>query len=199
MATATTNRQKAAATERSTAGKKAAATRRRNAARRSAAAKQAAATRALANRTPLEQAQEYAERAILIPVGAALTARDRVVETVGEIVETYSTRASAQRKIETNLRRFERRGTTARNQLQRDVKKTRTRVERELRQRRNRAERLVRRNQREVTKQVKQARKDATARVDLVTAQVENLVQTGVTAGSKLVARGVEGVPTPVA
>lgn len=196
MATATTNRQKAAATGRSTAGKKAAATRRRNAARRSAAAKQAAATRALANRTPLDQAQEYAERAILIPVGAALTARDRVIETVGEIVDSYGTRASAQRKIETNLRRFERRGTTARNQLQRDVKKTRTRVERELRQRRNRAERLMRKN---VTKQVKQARKDATARVDLVTAQVENLVQTGVSAGSKIVARGVEGVPTPVA
>ena len=196
MATATTTRQKAAATGRSTAGKTAAATRRRNAARRSAAAKQAAATRALANRTPLDQAQEYAERAILIPVGAALTARDRVVESVGEIVESYGTRASAQRKIETNLRRFERRGTTARNQLQRDVKKTRTRVERELRQRRNRAERLMRRN---VTKQVKQARKDATSRVDLVTAQVENLVQTGVNAGSKIVARGVEGVPTPVA
>jgi hypothetical protein len=196
MATATTTRQKAAATGRSTAGKKAAATRRRNAARRSAAAKQAAATRALANRTPLEHAQEYAERAILIPVGAALTARDRVVETVGDIVDTYGTRATAQRKIETNLRRFERRGTTARNQLQRDVKKTRTRVERELRQRRNRAERLVRRN---VTKQVKQARKDANSRVDLVTAQVENLVQTGVTAGTKLVARGVEGVPTPTA
>jgi F0F1-type ATP synthase membrane subunit b/b' len=192
MATATTTRQKAATTGRSTAGKKAAATRRRNAARRSAAAKQAAATRALATRTPLEQAQEIAERAILIPVGAALTARDRVVETVGEIVDTYGSRASAQRKLETNLRRYERRGTTARNQLQRDVKKTRTRVERELRQRRNRAERVV-------TKQVKQARKDASARVDLVSSQVENLVATSVNAGSKLVARGVEGVPTPVA
>lgn len=196
MATTATTRQKAAATGRSTAGKKAAATRRRNAARRSAAAKQAAATRALATRTPLDQAQEYAERAILIPVGAALTARDRLVETVGEIVEGYSSRASAQRKLETNLRRFERRGATARNQLQRDVKKTRTRVERELRQRRNRAERLVRTD---VTKQVKQARKDASARADLVSSQVENLVQTGVNAGSKLVARGVEGVSTPVA
>jgi F0F1-type ATP synthase membrane subunit b/b' len=192
MATATTTRQKAATTGRSTAGKKAAATRRRNAARRSAAAKQAAATRALATRTPLEQAQEIAERAILIPVGAALTARDRVVETVGEIVDTYGSRASAQRKLETNLRRYERRGTTARNQLQRDVKRTRTRVERELRQRRKRAERVV-------TKQVKQARKDASARVDLVSSQVENLVATGVNAGSKIVARGVESVPTPVA
>ena len=81
MATTTTT------TPQSTAAKKAAATRRRNAAKRSAAAKKAAATRAAANRTPVEQVQETAERVVLIPVGAALTARDRVVGAVGELVD----------------------------------------------------------------------------------------------------------------
>ncbi len=69
-------------TTQSTAAKKAAATRRANARRRSAAAKQAAATRQLNERTPLQQAQDYAERAVLIPVGAALVARDALVENV---------------------------------------------------------------------------------------------------------------------
>jgi len=75
---------------------------------------------------------DYAERAVLIQVGAALIARDRVVETVSDTVSSYSspTRAQAQ------LRRFERRGTTARNRLEREVRKARTRVERKLRLRR---------------------------------------------------------------
>ncbi|MBV9684624.1 MAG: hypothetical protein JO046_22725, partial [Solirubrobacterales bacterium] len=38
--------------------------------------------------------------------------------------------------VEREIKRFERRGTTARNRLERRVRRTRTRVERELRQRR---------------------------------------------------------------
>ena len=51
---------------------------------------------------------------------------------------TSSASASA-----TNLRKSERRGTTARNRAVREVKRTRTTVERELRQRRTKAERQV--------------------------------------------------------
>jgi hypothetical protein len=82
---------------------------------------------------------DYAERAILIPVGAALIARERVVAGVNDTVSSYSssTRARAQ------LRRFERRGSTARNRLEREVRKTRVRVERELRHRRREIERTV--------------------------------------------------------
>lgn len=75
---------------------------------------------------------DYAERAVLIPVGAALIARERVVSSVSDTISTYSssTRTQAQ------LRRFERRGVTARNRLEREVRKARVRVERGLRQRR---------------------------------------------------------------
>ena len=82
---------------------------------------------------------DYAERAVLIPVGVALTARDRVVSSVNDTISTYSTSNKAQAQ----LRRFERRGATARNRLEREVRKARVRVERELRQRRREIERTV--------------------------------------------------------
>jgi hypothetical protein len=75
---------------------------------------------------------DYAERAVLIPVGAALIARERVVTTVSDTVSNYSSAPKAQAQ----LRRFERRGLTARKRLEREVRKARVRVERELRQRR---------------------------------------------------------------
>jgi hypothetical protein len=75
---------------------------------------------------------DYAERAVLIPVGAALIARDRVVTTVSDTISTYSSTT----KTQAQLKRFERRGATARNRLEREVRKARVRVERELRQRR---------------------------------------------------------------
>lgn len=75
---------------------------------------------------------DYAERAVLIPVGAALIARERVVTTVTDTVSSYSSGTKAQAQ----LRRFERRGLTARKRLEREVRKARVRVERELRQRR---------------------------------------------------------------
>ena len=82
---------------------------------------------------------EYAERAVLIPVGVALTARDRVVSGVSDTLSNYSSGARAQAQ----LRRFERRGATARNRLEREVRKARVRVERQLRQRRRKIERSV--------------------------------------------------------
>jgi hypothetical protein len=75
---------------------------------------------------------DYAERAILIPVGAALIARDKVVSSVGDTITSYSSTSKAQAQ----LRKFERRGNTARKRLEREVRKARTSVERELRKRR---------------------------------------------------------------
>src|SRR5688500_9223523 len=92
-------------TQRSAAGSRAAATRRANARRRSAAAKRAAATRELNQRTPVQQAQDLAERAVLIPVGAALVARDRVVETVTETAKPFRSIETAQRQVERDLKR----------------------------------------------------------------------------------------------
>ncbi len=75
---------------------------------------------------------DYAERAVLIPVGAALIARDRMVSSISDTFSSYSSTTKAQAQ----LRKFERRGVTARNRLEREVRKARVRVERELRQRR---------------------------------------------------------------
>jgi hypothetical protein len=75
---------------------------------------------------------DYAERAVLIPVGAALIARDKVVSGVNDTITTYSSTSKAQAQ----LRKFERRGTTARKRLEREVRKARTSVEREMRKRR---------------------------------------------------------------
>lgn len=82
---------------------------------------------------------DYAERALLIPVGVALTARDKVVAGVNDTIDSYSSTSKAQAQ----LRRFERRGATARNRLEREVRKARVRVERELRQRRREIEKTV--------------------------------------------------------
>ena len=79
--------------------------------------------------TRTARAQLLAERAVLIPVGAALEARDRVAGTVGELVTTTRSR----RQLERQLKRFERRGGSARTQLEREVRRTRTRLERQTR------------------------------------------------------------------
>jgi len=100
--------------------------------------------------SPFQQAQtttrdtagavgEYAERVVLIPVGAALIARERVASSVSDTISTYSSTT----KTQAQLRKFERRGTTARNRLEREVRKARVRVERRLRQRRRDIESTV--------------------------------------------------------
>jgi hypothetical protein len=109
---------------------------------RAKAAKKPASTKASAVRpasTRTTAEVTYAERAVLIPVGAALIARDRVVSTVGDTISSYSSPTKAQAQ----LRRFERRGVTARKRLEREVRKARVRVERELRQRRRGVENTV--------------------------------------------------------
>jgi hypothetical protein len=82
---------------------------------------------------------DYTERAVLIPVGAALIARDRLVSSVNDAISSYGSTTKAQAQ----LRRFERRGNTARNRLEREVRKARIRFERELRQRRRELEKTV--------------------------------------------------------
>ena len=141
------------------------------AARKPAAARTAAPT---PEPTPVEVVQTYAEKAVVIPVGAALIARDRVATTVEELQTKYGTRAAAEKQltklrkdVEADLKKAERRGTTARKQVERDIKKTRTQVERELRQRRARVER-----------ELKSLRKDVTARTKPVQTQVKDLVGT---------------------
>ena len=166
--TRTQARRQTAATNRSTAAKKAAATRARNraaeAAKRSAAATQAAQTRREAAKGPVERYADLAGRAVAIPVGAALVARDNVVAGVSR----YSSRATLEhelrarrQRVETELRRFERRGHSAGARVQRDLEALRGNVI--------------------------ASRRDAGA-------QVGHLVQTGITAGTQVAARVTERV-----
>src|SRR5438067_5878961 len=138
--TSTTRRAATAAGKRRTkVNASGAQARRTRALRASASASRPAQSTTSAPELSVASFGEYAERALLIPVGAALIARDRVLSSVNDTISNYSTSSKAQAQ----LRRFERRGTTARNRLEREVRKTRIRFERELRQRRRRAEKSV--------------------------------------------------------
>jgi hypothetical protein len=158
MPTAPTSSPTATKPRAKASAKRASTTRKAPSAKRAAGTTQAKATHAKSARTraadqtgaAVKQAQtatretagvlgDYAERAVLIPVGAALLARDRVVESVTDTFSTYSSTT----KTQAQLRRFERRATTARSRFEREVRKTRVRVERELRQRRRSIENTV--------------------------------------------------------
>jgi hypothetical protein len=184
MATTATTQQ-TAATKRSTAAKRAAQTRSANQAaearKRTTAAKKAAETRRELAKTPVDRVQEYAERAVLVPLGASLVARDAVAEAVEGLRSSLSSREKAEkelqvrrRRLEAELKRFERRGTTARTRFERDLKQRRTRLE----------------------KQVASTRKGVSTQADLVTSRVENLLQTGLTAGQKAATSVQERVST---
>jgi hypothetical protein len=151
-------------------GTRSASTRRTTAARKPAASSTTTSTQP---KTPVEQAQQLAERAVLVPVGASLVARDNLVSTVKGLATKYRTRTGLERE----LHRYERRGATARNRFERQVRRTRTKVERELRQRRSRIERTVRQNRRRLEREVRAVRKDFERQSGVVTSRVEKLVQ----------------------
>ena len=132
----------------------------------------ASATTQASPKTPVEQAQQIAERAVLVPVGASLLARDNLVSTVKGLSTKYRTRAGLEREI----KRYERRGATARNRFERQVRRTRAKFERELRQRRNTVQRSVKQNRREFERQVRSVRKDLEKQSGVVTARVDKLV-----------------------
>jgi hypothetical protein len=150
-------------------------TRRKPAARKTTAASKSASTNYTSStqpKTPVEQVQQIAERVVLVPVGASLVARDDIVSTVRDLTSKYRTRAGVGRE----LKRFERRGATARNRFERQVRKTRTRFERELRQRRSRVERTVKQNRRRLEREVRSVRRDLEKQSGVLTSRVEKLV-----------------------
>jgi hypothetical protein len=151
------------------AARKTATTRKSTAARKPAATTTSTSTQP---KTPVEQAQEIAERVILVPVGASLLARDNLVSTVKGFATRYRSRAGLEREI----KRYERRGVTARNRFERQVRKTRTRFERELRQRRTRVERTVKQNRRRLEREVRTAQRDLRKQSGMVSARFEKLV-----------------------
>ncbi len=156
-------------------GRRSASTRKSTSARKpagSTARKPAASTTSTQPKTQVEQIQQIAERAVLVPVGATIVARENLVSTVKGLATKYRTRAS----IERELKRYERRGATARNRFERQVRKTRTRFERELRQRRSRVERTVKQNRRRLEREVRAVRKDFEKQSTVVTNRAQKLV-----------------------
>jgi hypothetical protein len=163
-----TSARKTAASARTTA-KEARTTARSTAA---SASRKASSSNSTQPKTPVALAQEIAERAVLVPVGASLLARDNLASTVKGIATKYRTRASLEREI----KRYERRGATARNRFERQVRKTRTRFERELRQRRTRVERTVKQNRRRFEREARTVRKDFGKQSGQLTSRVERIV-----------------------
>jgi hypothetical protein len=132
----------------------------------------ASATTSTQPSTPVEQAQQIAERAVLVPVGAGLIARDTLVSSVRGLTTKISTRESVERE----LKRYERRGATARNRFERQARKTRTRFERDLRQRRKIVERTVKQHRRKLEREVRSVRKDFDKQSSTLTTRVEKIV-----------------------
>jgi hypothetical protein len=155
--------------------------------------REAASAQSRAAKATAAEGRTVVERAALVYVGATLEARDRVLGLATGLVDRYGSRAAAEREVNKDIRRFERRGNTARNQLERDVRKARTRLERELRTRRRDAQRILRRNRRAVEREVGAAERDASRRTNIVTTRivgvsnrVEDAAQFGVATGSRI-------------
>ncbi len=163
-AASTTPRSASAAAKRPstrTAARKRTATKSPRAATRSSARGGASSPRGHSTstkRTTADVVGDYAERAVLIPVGAALMASETVTSSVNELISTYS----SSRKVEAQLRRFQRRGGSARKRLEQVVRKRRTRVEREFRHRR-----------RDLDRQRTRLTKDFSSQVELAQEQLE--------------------------
>jgi hypothetical protein len=148
------------------------ANRRRTTTRRTTARRQTRNTTSTQPKTRVEQAQALAERAVLVPVGAGLLARDNLVATVKDLTTKYRSRTGLEREI----KRYERRGVTARNRFERQMRRSRTRVERELRLRRNRVQRTFKQNRRRFEREVRSVRRDLEKQSGTVSARVEKLV-----------------------
>jgi hypothetical protein len=175
----------AAKASRSAAGKRGTATRRRQAARRRTTAATRSARAAGTQRVSAEAKQAesivtqvtgVAESALLVPVGAALEVRDRVVGAI----QPWTKRTSAERelgRVRRDVRRFERRGTVARNRVVRELRKRRNRVARELRKRRGQALRVARVRGNGAQRSIAQNGRRTSVRADRLVTQVDRAVR----------------------
>ena len=105
-----------------TATKARTATPRKTSATRSAS--KPASSEASANTQPastVQQVQHLAERAVLMQVGVGLVIRDGIVSTVKGLASNYTTRSGLERQFG----RYEKRGTTARNRFERQLRRRR--------------------------------------------------------------------------
>jgi hypothetical protein len=112
--------------------------------------------------------RQTAERAVDLPVGAALTVRERVNGAVEPWTksETRSKELKGLRtQVTRELNRFERRGGQARRKATQRVRRTRNRVEREVIQRRRTIEKGVKQNRAKVDQRLKKVQNVVQERV----------------------------------
>jgi C4-dicarboxylate-specific signal transduction histidine kinase len=153
---------------------------------RGASKSKPAAARTSSTRSTTDLVGDYAERAVLIPVGAALLARERVVSSVTDAISTYSSPS----KTQSQLRKFEHRGSAARTRMEREVRKTRTRLERELRERRRELDKRRERLTKEVTSRVEQTQ----SQIEKTQSQIEDALRARLEEGADLASRVQERV-----
>jgi F0F1-type ATP synthase membrane subunit b/b' len=117
---------------------------------------------------PVATVRQSAERAVDVPVGAALTVRERV----NGVVEPWTKSETRSKELKDlraqvtrELNRFERRGGQARRKATTRARRTRNRVEREVVQRRRAIERGVKQNRTKVERGLKKAQTAVQERV----------------------------------
>jgi hypothetical protein len=111
--------------------------------------------------TAVARVRQTAERAVDVPVGAALTVAENVSDTVKPWTESTGREKELKQlrtQVTRELNKLERRGGQARRKATTRVRSTRNRIERELKQRRNRVERTVKQNRTKAEKVVKDNR-----------------------------------------
>jgi predicted nucleic acid-binding Zn-ribbon protein len=106
------------------------------------------------------QARAVAESALDLPVGAVLVISERITD----LVEPFTGRSAAEKQLKSyrtqlrrQVKRTERRGTTARKRATTEARKTRNRVEREARKRQRTVETTLKRNRDELEQRVRKA------------------------------------------
>ncbi len=104
--------------------------------------------------------RQGAERALDVPVGAALTVRDRVEE----VVEPWTSPTAREKELKSlrtqvtrEFNRFERRGGQARRKAVSRVRSTRKQVEREVKSRRREVRTQVKQNRNRLETQIRKA------------------------------------------
>lgn len=141
-------------------------------------------------KTVVTYVRETAERSVDIPVGAALTVRDRVEEAVEPWTQSTTRERelkSLRTQVTRELNRFERRGGQARRKATMRVRQSRTRIERELKQRRRTVERSVKQNRARVERTLKRNRDQVAGAVKENRARVEETLRKAQTAAQERV------------
>ncbi len=119
-----------------------------------------AETKSASKASDKNSARTVAESAVDLPVGAVLVVGDRI----SDLVEPFSGRSAAEKQLKSyrtqlrrQVKRTERRGTTARRKATTEARKTRNRVEREARKHQRTVETTLKRNRNELEQRVRKA------------------------------------------